>query len=329
MLNRKFILSKMSPYLSENNELSLDEFDRLFSSLTKMEQYEIIDMMIEEGIFLIDEKVYQVAAACKVIQEKPHEVDYTDLLHLTNEQLCTMYQNGNKAALEALTEKNKRFVYGYALNLAKKFSKADLTIEDLVQEGMFGLMKAAERFDASLGYSFLTYAGNWIMQSISRAAVDTGFIIRLPVHMFDRISRLWAIRREHPEADDEELLTFFNEGREDPVRIRDIQNYLFYSEIFLNTTSLNTIVGEGEESELGDFIPDENSPSVEETVEELHLQEAVQLALSMLKPKEADVLRLRYGIDCEKGHTLEEVGEMYHVTRERIRQIQAKALRIR
>ena len=110
MLNRKYILSKIKPYLSETNELTLDEFDRLFAALTKMEQYEVIDIMIEEGIFLVDEKAPSEKTTYQTIKAYSPETNYENLLHLTNEQLCSMYQNGDKIALEALIEKNKRFV---------------------------------------------------------------------------------------------------------------------------------------------------------------------------------------------------------------------------
>ena len=235
-----------------------------------------------------------------------------------------MYQQGDSLALEALILKNEKFVYRDALSISKQFKQDCLTIDDIVQYGNMGLITAADRFDASRGFSFLTYADHWIRQSIIRNIIDTAYMIRLPVHVMDRVRRFLGVRAAHPDFSEadlvKELLALGYAASE-----KEIRYLLNLGDLYLNTTSLNVLVGEDEQTELEEFIP--SDILVEDIVEQTFLRESLEGVLSTLTPREEKVLRLRFGLDDGVERTLEDIGKVFNVTRERIRQIENKALR--
>ena len=332
MLNSSFILKKIKPYLNDKRELSEFEFNILFSKLTRREQYKIIDIMIANDIDYVDEKAEEAKELENVeILKKSllEDVDYRNLENLKNEQLCVMYKNGDKNALSALIDKNKKFVYRYALKFSNQFNRTNLTVEDLYQEGVMGLIKAADRFDASKDYAFLTYCGYWVKQNIIRNAIDTGFLIRLPVHVYEKIQKIDRYRKRYPNADENRLLQILDENSafSPPITLEQLREYKMYEELYLDTTSLNLLVGEDKESELLDFIPDEKTPSIEDQIAEEFLHENLMQILTRLTSSEEKVIKLRFGLSGESPKTLEYVGEILGVTRERIRQIEARALR--
>lgn len=250
--------------------------------------------------------------------------DAKQLLGLKNEQLCALYQQGDPLALEALVLKNEKFVYRDALSLSKQFKQDSLTIDDIVQYGNIGLIAAADRFDVTRGFSFLTYAGHWIKQSITRNIIDYAYLIRLPVHVMERVRRFLGVRAAHPNFTEAELIEeIITLGY--AASAKEIRHLLNLGDLYLNTTSLNTFVGEDEETELEEFIPSDSS--VEDVVEQTFLRESLEKVLSTLAPREEKILRLRFGFDDGIERTLEDVGKMFNVTRERIRQIENKALR--
>lgn len=250
--------------------------------------------------------------------------DAKQLLGLKNEQLCALYQQGDPLALEALVLKNEKFVYRDALALSKQFKQDSLTIDDIVQYGNIGLIAAADRFDVTRGFSFLTYAGHWIKQSITRNIIDHAYLIRLPVHVMERVRRFWGVRAAHPNFTEAELIEeIITSGY--ATSAKEIRHLLNLGDLYLNTTSLNILIGEDEETELEEFIPSDSS--VEDVVEQTFLRESLENVLSTLTPREEKILRLRFGFDDGIERTLEDVGKMFNVTRERIRQIENKALR--
>jgi RNA polymerase primary sigma factor len=232
--------------------------------------------------------------------------------------LQSQTENG-LAARDHLIKANTRLV----VSIAKKYMGRGVPFLDLIQEGNLGLMKAVEKFDYTRGYRFSTYATWWIRQTITRAIADQGRTIRVPVHMSDRIRRLYNTAREL-EQEQGRQPTPEEIAAEMDIEPRKVQWMLRVS---WRPLSLERPVGEEEDSELGNFIEDENSPTPPQSAYQELLGEKIEEMLSTLSPREARILRLRFGLVNGQSYTLEEVGQKFGLTRERIRQIEGKALR--
>jgi RNA polymerase primary sigma factor len=234
------------------------------------------------------------------------------------EELDTVIQDG-VLAREHLIKANTRLV----VSIAKKYIGRGVPFLDLIQEGNLGLMKAVEKYDYHRGFRFSTYATWWIRQTITRAIADQGRTIRVPVHMIDRIRQLYRLTHEMEQRLGriprvEELAV------EMGLSMRKVQWMLRVSWLPL---SLESPVGDDEDSELGMFVEDEITPTPIQSAYRNMLREKVEEVLSTLSPREARILRLRFGLDNGRAYTLEEVGQKFGLTRERIRQIEGKALR--
>lgn len=270
---------------------------------------EDLDITIPEGISIDD----PVRMYLKEIGKVP-------LLSADEEiELAKRMEKGDPEAKRRLAEANLRLV----VSIAKRYVGRGMLFLDLIQEGNLGLIKAVEKFDYRKGYKFSTYATWWIRQAITRAIADQARTIRIPVHMVETINKLIRVSRQllqelGREPQPEEIAKEMNMSVE---KVREIMK------ISQEPVSLETPIGEEEDSHLGDFIPDDDAPAPAEAAAFTLLKEQLIDVLDTLTAREEKVLRLRFGLDDGRARTLEEVGKEFNVTRERIRQIEAKALR--
>ena len=268
-----------------------------------------IDLSIPEGISIDDP-----------VRMYLKEIGRVPLLTAEEEiALAKRMEQGDEEAQKRLAEANLRLV----VSIAKRYVGRGMLFLDLIQEGNLGLIKAVEKFDYNKGYKFSTYATWWIRQAITRAIADQARTIRIPVHMVETINKLIRVSRQllqqlGREPTPEEIAKAMEIGVD---RVREIMK------IAQEPVSLETPIGEEEDSHLGDFIEDHDAPAPAEAASFMLLREQLEEVLDTLTPREERVLRLRFGLDDGRARTLEEVGQNFGVTRERIRQIEAKALR--
>ena len=270
---------------------------------------EDLDLSVPEGIAIDD----PVRMYLKEIGKVP-------LLSSEEEiELAERIEQGDQYAKKKLAEANLRLV----VSIAKRYVGRGMLFLDLIQEGNLGLIKAVEKFDYRKGFKFSTYATWWIRQAITRAIADQARTIRIPVHMVETINKLIRVQRQLlQELGRDPFPEEISKVMDLPVdKVREIQK------IAQEPVSLETPIGEEEDSHLGDFIPDDEAPAPAEAAAFTMLKEQLINVLDTLTPREEKVLRLRFGLDDGRARTLEEVGKEFNVTRERIRQIEAKALR--
>jgi len=306
-------IEKIYDFLDKHNvdvlRISEEEDEEEDIILESEEDIETIDLSIPEGINIEDP-----------VRMYLKEIGKVQLLNSEEEiELARKMEEGDDYSKKRLAEANLRLV----VSIAKRYVGRGMLFLDLIQEGNLGLIKAVEKFDYRKGYKFSTYATWWIRQAITRAIADQARTIRIPVHMVETINKLTRVQRQliqelGREPFPEEISVLMGIPVE---RVREIQK------ISQEPVSLETPIGEEEDSHLGDFIQDENVPVPADAAAFTLLKEQLVEVLGTLTEREQKVLRLRFGLDDGRARTLEEVGKEFNVTRERIRQIEAKALR--
>jgi RNA polymerase primary sigma factor len=314
-------------------ELDAGKFEKIYDFLERngvdVLRFQDIDEIDDSEIILDDEETDLAKIDLSVPEgvsiEDPvrmylKEIGKVPLLSADEEiELAKKMEDGDRDAKKKLSEANLRLV----VSIAKRYVGRGMQFLDLIQEGNLGLIKAVDKFDYRKGYKFSTYATWWIRQAITRAIADQARTIRIPVHMVETINKLIRVQRQMlqelgREPSTEEIAAEMGLPVE---RVREIQN------ISQEPVSLETPIGEEEDSHLGDFIKDDNVPVPAEAAAASILKEQLMEVLDTLTERERKVIRLRFGLDDGRQRTLEEVGKEFDVTRERIRQIEAKALR--
>ena len=327
--NGKITYGELAKELEDTNP---EQIDKVFDAFEEMgvnllnddfeEEPDIDDLKEVEDLKLdeITDTSFEGISVDDPVRMYLREIGKIPLLSYEKElELAKRILNNDEEAKQELAEANLRLV----VSIAKKYVGRGMLFLDLIQEGNMGLIKAVEKFDYTKGFKFSTYATWWIRQAITRAIADQARTIRIPVHMVETINRLIRTSRHllqqlGREPTPEEIAQEMDISVEKVMEIQKIAQ---------DPVSLETPIGEEDDSHLGDFIQDEDSPAPHDAASYTLLREQLEEVMSTLTPREAKVLKLRFGLEDGKARTLEEVGKEFDVTRERIRQIEAKALR--
>ena len=308
-------LDKLCEVLEDNGVelpggLSSAELEEIEKEVSKFETSANMEKILEQEGVTIDDPVRQYLK----------EIGRIPLLDAEQEKnLAERMLNGDESAKEKLVESNLRLV----VSIAKKYLGRGMYFLDLIQEGNLGLMKAVEKFDYTKGYKFSTYATWWIRQAITRAIADQARTIRIPVHMVETIHKVTKYSRQMQQELGREP-TAEEIGEKIGLSADRVRDILKMSQ---DPVSLETPIGEEEDSHLGDFIPDDDTPAPADAAASTILREVIERELHTLTPREEHVIKLLFGLYDGRNRTLEEVGKEFDITRERIRQIEAKALR--
>ena len=351
-MNEELVMKMAEPNI-KNGSLTYAMFDKIYEVLSRREQYEVCEILYRNGIELVDSFEPDEGTLTTDLPDIDDTIDaretddlepilddslFKDMsgsqdylffsadIKQSNDNLIRLVHNGNTQARQDLCIKNEMLVRKYA-NAYYRHMGNDLELDDLVQVGFIGLLTAADRFEFSKNSSFSTYAVIWIKQAISRFVFDQGFRIRIPVHVMEKLKAAIKLDNEYAFSGLDYQQRIKRIAEEMSMTEDKIEELFTIKYTFLDATSLDTPVGEEEDVSLGDFIPSEEEIDPEEQSINSELSHDLGKALATLTPREERVLRMRFGLYDGRRRTLEEIGREFNVTRERIRQIEAKALR--
>lgn len=316
--NDEEVFEKFKDFFDED-DIDEKEAQKIYKGLTEDEKEEFDQFLEDEELEEDEEDVKKIKNSLVARQRS----DIIRLSDLTNEQIVEQFQEGNQNALGALVDKNQGLVRSRASYFYRSHGN-DLELEDLVQSGMLGMIRAAEKFDLSLGYKFTTYAYKWIDKAIRKAINKEGHTIRIPAGKYLKLNKLKQILKANPEASEEELYKILKQEGIDKKQADDL---FLINRNQVNSTSLNINLDSEDSTgdELMDMVGDDSIP-VDDQILKKDMEDFLMKALDQLSDREKQIIIYRYGLDNEKPKTLEEIGTIYSLSRERIRQIENQAL---
>ena len=316
--NDEEVFEKFKDFFDED-DIDEKEAQKIYKSLTEDEKEEFDQFLEDEELEEDEEDVKKIKNSLVARQRS----DIIRLSDLTNEQIVEQFQEGNQNALGALVDKNQGLVRSRVSYFYRSHGN-DLELEDLVQSGMLGMIRAAEKFDLSLGYKFTTYAYKWIDKAIRKAINKEGHTIRIPAGKYLKLNKLKQILKANPEASEEELYKILKQEGIDKKQADDL---FLINRNQVNSTSLNINLDSEDSTgdELMDMVGDDSIP-VDDQILKKDMEDFLMKALDQLSDREKQIIIYRYGLDNEKPKTLEEIGTIYSLSRERIRQMENQAL---
>ena len=317
--NDEEVFEKFKDFFDED-DIDEKQAQKIYKGLTEDEKEEFEQFLEDEELEIEEEEDRKKIKNSIVARQRSDIIRLSDL---TNEQIVEQFQEGNQNALGALVDKNQGLVRSRASYFYRSHGN-DLELEDLVQSGMLGMIRAAEKFDLSLGYKFTTYAYKWIDKAIRKAINKEGHTIRIPAGKYLKLNKLKQILKANPEASEEELYKILKQEGIDKKQADDL---FLINRNQVNSTSLNINLDSEDSTgdELMDMVGDDSIP-VDDQILKKDMEDFLMKALDQLSDREKQIIIYRYGLDNEKPKTLEEIGTIYNLSRERIRQIENQAL---
>lgn len=317
--NDEEVFEKFKDFFDED-DIDEKQAQKIYKGLTEDEKEEFEQFLEDEELEIEEEEDRKKIKNSIVARQRSDIIRLSDL---TNEQIVEQFQEGNQNALGALVDKNQGLVRSRASYFYRSHGN-DLELEDLVQSGMLGMIRAAEKFDLTLGYKFTTYAYKWIDKAIRKAINKEGHTIRIPAGKYLKLNKLKQILKANPEASEEELYKILKQEGIDKKQADDL---FLINRNQVNSTSLNINLDSEDSTgdELMDMVGDDSIP-VDDQILKKDMEDFLMKALDQLSDREKQIIIYRYGLDNEKPKTLEEIGTIYSLSRERIRQIENQAL---
>ena len=317
--NDEEVFEKFKDFFDED-DIDEKQAQKIYKGLTEDEKEEFEQFLEDEELEIEEEEDRKKIKNSIVARQRSDIIRLSDL---TNEQIVEQFQEGNQNALGALVDKNQGLVRSRASYFYRSHGN-DLELEDLVQSGMLGMIRAAEKFDLTLGYKFTTYAYKWIDKAIRKAINKEGHTIRIPAGKYLKLNKLKQILKANPEASEEELYKILKQEGIDKKQADDLF-LINWNQV--NSTSLNINLDSEDSTgdELMDMVGDDSIP-VDDQILKKDMEDFLMKALDQLSDREKQIIIYRYGLDNEKPKTLEEIGTIYNLSRERIRQIENQAL---